>query len=198
VQWRQNILNNKYRAKNGLTLIGYWNIISVMKVMFSIFIILGIIIFIAIYLFSTDDDCGCLEWKYTNGIIVNKYVSTRPMIDDNNIYIMYSPNIIYEYIVNDIKYTGKNSLQYKTLNIEKHIVESYLENFTVNKKIKVKYDKNRHENSAMIDEFEIKIKILFNTISISLILIGIGGLIFFKKIKLGKNINERNKIRHRI
>ena len=120
------------------------------------------------------------------------------MIDDNNIYIMYSPNIIYEYIVNDIKYTGKNSLQYKTLNIEKHIVESYLENFTVNKKIKVNNDKNRHENSAMIDEFEIKIKILFNTISISLILIGTGGLIFLKKIKLGKNINERNKIRHRI
>jgi len=160
VQWRQNILNNKYRAKNGLTLIGYWNIISVMKVMFSIFIILGIIIFIAIYLFSTDDDCGCFEWKYTNGIIVNNYVSTRPMIDDNNIYIMYSPNIIYEYIVNDIKYTGKNSLQYKTLNIEKHIVESYLENFTVNKKIKVKYDKNRYYKSAILAEFDTKLEIL--------------------------------------
>jgi hypothetical protein len=152
-----------------------------MRIIFSIFIIFGVLAFIINIALSDehDADCGCFEWEYTKGIIINNYVSVQQMIHENgDRYIMYRPDIIYEYVVANIKYTGESRGRYKTSNVEKHIVEKYLENYAIDKTIKVEYDKNQPENSSMF--FENENKLLYNSISLSLILIGIGGLVLYK------------------
>jgi hypothetical protein len=159
--------------------------IPLLRIIFSVFIIFGAIIFIINNFISVhDEDCGCFEWKYTNGIIVNNNISTQLLIDNDKAYILYRPDIIYEYTIDEVKYTSNNLGQYKITNIKKNIVEEYLLNFSIDKIIKVKYDKNWPENSIIADESEDKYILLsFNIISILFFLCGIGGLIVCKKIK---------------
>ena len=158
-----------------------------MKILFFFLIVFGSILFIINIIFLEQDDevdCGCFEWENSNAVIINNSVSVQRMVDENgNYYIMYGPDIEYEYIVNDIKYTGKNSPQYKTLNKEKSVVEKYLINYYVNKKIQIHYDKNYPETSYILNDDENKIKLKFYIVSIILCLTGIIGIIFNKKLR---------------
>jgi hypothetical protein len=140
-----------------------------------------------------EEDCRCFEWESTKGIIVNTYVSTEQMIDNNGLtYIMYKPNIIYEYIVDGVKYTGKNIVQYKTFSKEKNIVENYLSNYNNNKTIEIEYTRNWPKNSVMIDGLGKKDKLLLNIIALSLFIIGVVGLIFlFSAIQANLRITFR-------
>jgi len=166
-----------------------------MRILFPVLIILSflLLIFNLFFIVHDEENCGCFEWKDGNAVIINNYVSIQLMVDDTgNNYIMYKPNIEYEYIVNSVKYEGKNISQYKTLNKEKYIVEEYLENYYIGEIINIKYDKDYPEYSYMINEDESKYRLLLFIISILLCLIGTSGLIIRKNIIKTRN----NKIRH--
>ena len=166
-----------------------------MRKIFILFIILGIFTF---FFSSTDsdEDCGCFEWKYSKGKIINTYVSTNQRIDNNGTkYLTFRPNIIYEYIVDGIKYTGQNFEQYKTSSTEKHIVENYLKNYSINKIINIKYDINWPENSVMVDGLE-HLNKLFTIISVLLIILGAGGLLLLEYRRKRKFNIKNDKCRH--
>ena len=153
-----------------------------MKLIFSLLITFSFLGFLFNYILFDDhvEDCGCFEFKLSEAVIVETGVSIQRMIDSNGIeYIMYKPDIIFEYIIKGNKYTGKNYAQYKTFNREKSIVENYLENYEIGKLIKIKYDKNLPENSFIINEVNNKYKKYLNITYFSLLFIGTGGLILF-------------------
>ena len=116
-----------------------------------IFTIICILLLIfAFIIFENEEDCGCFDFKEINGVIINKDISIQWQKDNNSLdYKIYKQDIVYEYIVNEIKYIGKFNASYKTMSNEKNIVEKYLEKYYIGKTVIIEYDKHFPENSYM-------------------------------------------------
>jgi hypothetical protein len=150
-------------------------------IIFSLFGLAGVLTFVYnIYTFNK-----LKKWKLTVGIIVNTFISEEMVenIDSGIKVKMYKPNIEYEYIIEGIKYYNNdvnNINNFKQYYGKMKTAQNYLLNYKIGENIDVMYNKNNPEYS-MIKSKIYEMNLFINILSLSFFIIGIIGLLLFKK-----------------